>query len=209
MKPGFPSCSSFSCCGVLCLEEGCERALFKALKLTTLSGAGSSDPRMASLRTAGWIHCSDARLPSIVAAVLGLEISGVERAVSRPKVVHRRTVLALVPSVMGFLTGFLRSFSSSSSSSSARFWRRRKQKQRRRPRITRTPMAPARPPTMACLRELDMWIMSEDFVEPSVWDPTSAAGAWLGVEVALALVMKLEVEVGAYEMEPMGSYDKT
>ena len=70
-------------------------------------------------------------------------------------------------------------------------------------------MAPARPPTMACLRELDMWIMSEDFVEPSVWDPTSAAGAWLGVEVALALVMKLEVEVGAYEMEPMGSYDKT
>lgn len=62
---------------------------------------------------------------------------------------------------------------------------------------------------MACLRELDMWIMSEDFVEPSVWDPMSAAGAWLGVEVALALVMKLEVEVGAYEMEPMGSYDKT
>jgi hypothetical protein len=52
--------------------------------------------------------------------------------------------------------------------------------------------------------------MSDDDVEPSVWDPTSAARVWLGVEVALALVTKLEDDVGAYEMEPLiGSYDKT
>jgi hypothetical protein len=63
-------------------------------------------------------------------------------------------------------------------------------------------MAPARPPTMACLRELDMLIMSEDSVEPSVWDPMSAAGVRLEVAVVLELVTKLEVDVGEYEMEP-------
>jgi hypothetical protein len=52
--------------------------------------------------------------------------------------------------------------------------------------------------------------MSEDAVESSVWDPVPAARVWLGVAVALALVMNLEVEVGEYEMEPpTGSYDKT
>jgi hypothetical protein len=71
-------------------------------------------------------------------------------------------------------------------------------------------MAPARPPTMACLRELDMLIMFEDAVESSLRDPASAARVWLGVAVELALVMKLEVEVGEYEMEPpTGSYDNT
>jgi hypothetical protein len=51
--------------------------------------------------------------------------------------------------------------------------------------------------------------MFEDAVESSLWDPTSAAKVWLGVAVALVLVMKLEVEVGEYEMEPpTGSYDK-
>jgi hypothetical protein len=205
MKPGLPSSSSFSCCGVLDLDSF--ELAFSLLELTTFSGAGSSDPRMASLRTAGWFQYP---VPSIVAAVLGLEISGVEREVSRPRVVHRRTVLAFVPSVIGFWTGFLRPSSSSSSSSSARFWRRRRQKHRRRPRTTRAPIEPARPPTMACLRELDMWIMSEDAVESSVWDPVPAARVWLGVAVALALVMNLEVEVGEYEMEPpTGSYDKT
>ena len=44
--------------------------------------------------------------------------------------------------------------------------------------------------------------MSDEAVEPSVWDPRSAARVRLEVEVALELVMKLEVEVGAYEMEP-------
>jgi len=52
--------------------------------------------------------------------------------------------------------------------------------------------------------------MSDDAVEPSVWDPRSAVRVRLGVEVALELVTKLEIEVGAYEMEPpIGSYDKT
>lgn len=208
MKPGLPSCSSFSCCGVLDLDEF-EMALFAVLELTTRSGAGSSDSRIPSLRTKGRVQCSvltRIRLPSTAEGVLGLEISGVEREVSRPRVFHSRTVLAFVPRVMGFLTGFL-SPSSSSSSSSARFWRRRRQKHRRRPRITRAPMAPARPPTMACLRELDMVIMSEDDVEPSVWDPMSAARVRLGVEVALELVMKLEVEVGSYEKTLVDSAD--
>jgi hypothetical protein len=51
--------------------------------------------------------------------------------------------------------------------------------------------------------------MSDDAVEASVWDPRSAASVRLEVAVGLELVTKLEVEVGAYEMEPIGSYDKT
>jgi len=44
--------------------------------------------------------------------------------------------------------------------------------------------------------------MSDDDFEPAVWDPRSASRVGLGVEVALELVMKLELEVGSYEMEP-------
>jgi hypothetical protein len=150
--------SGRSCCGELDLEE------FE-FALTTRRGAGSRDSRMPSLRTKGRVQCSvltRIRLPSTGEGVLlGLEISGVERAVSsRPREFHKRTVLGLVASVMAGLTGLRPS--SSTSSSSRRLWRRRRQKQRRMPISTRAPMAPARPPTMACLREFGMEIRSEE-----------------------------------------------
>jgi len=183
-----------SSCGVLDLDE------FE-LALTTRRGAGSRDSRMPSLRTNGRVQCSvltRIRLPSTGDGVLGFEISGVERAVSpRQRAFHRRTVLGLVAKVMAGLTDLRPS--SSSSSSSPRLWRRRRQKHRRMPIKTMAPMAPARPPTMACLREFDMLIMSEDAVSVA-WDPTFVGTVRL--ELVDELEMELKLEVGAKEKEP-------
>lgn len=182
-----------SSCGVLDLEE---------TELTTRRGAGSKESLIPSPRTKGLDQCSvltRIRLPSTGDGVLGLEISGVERAGERPKEFHRRTVLGFVPSVIGALTGFLRPSSSSSSSSSPRLWRRRRQKHRRIPTNTRAPIAPAKPPTMACLRELDMWIMSEEDVSVAR-DPMSVGRVL--VELTVELENESVVEEGAKEIEP-------
>ena len=184
-----------SSCGVLDLDE------FE-LAFTTRRGAGSRDSRMPSLRTNGRVQCSvltRIRLPSTGDGVLGLEISGVERAGSaRPRVFQRRTVLGLVAKVIGF-TGLRPS--SSSSSSSPCLWRRRRQKQRRMPINAIAPIAPARPPTMACLREFGMLIKSEDAVSVAC-EPMLVGVVKLELDDVLEIKVELGVEVGAKEKEP-------
>ena len=61
------------------------------------------------------------------------------------------------------------------------------------------PMAPARPPTIACLREFGMLIKSEDAVSVAC-DPMLVGVVWL--ELIDVLEMKVELEVGAKEKEP-------
>lgn len=69
------------------------------------------------------------------------------------------------------------------------------------------PMAPARPPTIACLREFGMLIRSEDGVSVAR-DPTLVGVVRL--ELVDVLEMEVKLEVGAKEKEaPIGSYDKT
>ena len=61
------------------------------------------------------------------------------------------------------------------------------------------PMAPARPPTIACLRELGMLIRSED-ANSVARDPTLVGVVRL--ELVDVLEMEVNLEVGANENEP-------
>ena len=61
------------------------------------------------------------------------------------------------------------------------------------------PMAPARPPTIACLREFGMLIRSEDAVSVAR-DPTLVGVVRL--ELVDVLEMEVNLEVGANENEP-------
>jgi hypothetical protein len=61
------------------------------------------------------------------------------------------------------------------------------------------PMAPARPPTIACLREFDMLIRSEDDVSVAC-EPTCVGTVRL--ELVDAVEMEVKLEVGAKEKEP-------
>ena len=63
------------------------------------------------------------------------------------------------------------------------------------------PIAPARPPTMACLRELGMLIRSEDGVSVAC-DPMLVGVVWVEITDVLEIKLEVGVEIGAKEKEP-------
>ena len=63
------------------------------------------------------------------------------------------------------------------------------------------PIAPARPPTMACLREFGMLIKSEDAVSVAC-EPMLVGVMKLELDDVLEIKVELGVEVGAKEKEP-------